>query len=175
MKASRWKKITAATGGSEIAEAALVLPLAFLLLLAIYWFGRAFNVYATINHAAREGARVGVASSCGNCGNAASSPAAVAVAVTTTLQASAIDPTKISLYAPPSPIFCSGTASSNCDNSHSNITVCSQVQLTPATSPGPPVCGVSVSFQYPYSFSLPYPTNGVNLALKADVQMGAEN
>jgi Flp pilus assembly protein TadG len=58
------RKIATGTTGSEIAEAALVLPILFMLLLGIYWFGRAFNVYATINHAAREGARVAVAQSC---------------------------------------------------------------------------------------------------------------
>jgi len=57
----RLKKIATGTTGSEIAEAALVLPIFFLIMLGIYWFGRAFNTYATINHAAREGARVGVA------------------------------------------------------------------------------------------------------------------
>ena len=56
----RLKKLATGTTGSEIAEAALVLPIFFLIMLGIYWFGRAFNTYATINHAAREGARVGV-------------------------------------------------------------------------------------------------------------------
>ena len=66
----RLKKIATGTTGSEIAEAALVLPIFFLIMLGIYWFGRAFNTYATINHAAREGARVGVAQTCATCGNA---------------------------------------------------------------------------------------------------------
>ena len=55
MNISRLKKIASGSTGSEIAEAALVLPIFFMLMLGIYWFGRAFNVYATINHAAREG------------------------------------------------------------------------------------------------------------------------
>ncbi len=42
-------------GEPEIAEAAIVLPLMFTMLLGIYWFGRAYNVYSTITHAAREG------------------------------------------------------------------------------------------------------------------------
>ncbi len=54
---SRLRKLVTGTVGSEIAEAALVLPIFFMIMLGIYWFGRAFNVYATINHAAREGAR----------------------------------------------------------------------------------------------------------------------
>ena len=37
----------------EIAEAAVVLPLTMMLLLGIYWFGRVYNIYGTIAHAAR--------------------------------------------------------------------------------------------------------------------------
>jgi hypothetical protein len=65
----RLKKIATGTTGSEIAEAALVLPIFFLIMLGIYWFGRAFNTYATINHAAREGARAAVAQTCATCGS----------------------------------------------------------------------------------------------------------
>ena len=54
------RKILTGSVGSEIAEAALVIPIFFMIMLGIYWFGRAFNTYATINHAAREGARVAV-------------------------------------------------------------------------------------------------------------------
>ena len=177
MRVRRWKKVVGGSEGSEIAEAALVLPLAFLILLAIYWFGRAFNVYATINHAAREGARVGVTSSCGSCGNSATTAATVAGVVTATLQNSNVDYSKISLWSP-TPTFCSGgTVGTNCDNTNYNITVCTQVQLAANSNSGqgPPVCGVSVTFEYPYTFSLPYPASGVALQLKADVQMRAEN
>ena len=54
--------------GSEVAEAAVVLPVLFLLLFGIYWFGQAFNVYGTINHAAREGARAAAVPACASCG-----------------------------------------------------------------------------------------------------------
>ncbi len=176
MKTGRWEKIVAGSGGSEIAEAALVLPLAFLLLLGIYWFGRAFNVYATINHAAREGARVAVASTCGSCGNAATTASTIAGVVTTTMQASGVDPGNITAYSP-APTFCSGTSATNCNtaSNNNNITICNQVQLASnVAGQGPPVCGVSVSFEYPYSFSLPYPANAISLQLKADVQMRGE-
>jgi hypothetical protein len=169
------KKIVAGTNGSEIAEVALVIPIFFMIMLAIYWFGRAFNSYATINHAAREGALVATMSNCASCGNIATVPATVANAVTAALQAARLDPSQIHPYAPPSPVFCGGAAPT-CNSANNNITVCSNVQLTPATSPGLPVCGVTVSFQYPYNFSLPFPvppfgSNGFNLQLKADVQM----
>ena len=64
-----WKKIAGETVGAEIAEAAIVLPLVFMLLLGIYWFGRAYNAYATITHAAREGARAATAPTAALLGN----------------------------------------------------------------------------------------------------------
>ena len=64
-----WKKLAGETVGAEIAEAAVVLPLVFMLILGIYWFGRAYNIYATITHAAREGARAATAQTCATCGN----------------------------------------------------------------------------------------------------------
>src|ERR1017187_6109317 len=53
--------------GSEVAEAAVVLPIMFLMLFSIYWFGRGFNIYGTINHAAREGARAAAVPACASC------------------------------------------------------------------------------------------------------------
>lgn len=172
---SKLKKIVTGTHGSEIAEAALVLPIFFLIMLAIYWFGRAFNTYATLNHAAREGALVATMSNCASCGNVATTttPSTIANVVTSALQAAGLNPSNIQAYAP-ALVFCPGAPP--CNSANSNITICSNVQLTPAVSPGPPVCGVTVSFQYPYNFSLPFPVppygaNGFNLQLKADVQM----
>ena len=43
------------TEGAEIAEAALVMPVVFIFLLGIIWFGRAFNIYSTITQAAQQG------------------------------------------------------------------------------------------------------------------------
>ena len=64
-----WKQSARDTRGAEIAEAAIVLPLVFMLLLGIYWFGRAYNIYATITHAAREGARAATAPTSATFGN----------------------------------------------------------------------------------------------------------
>src|SRR5271170_2261610 len=101
-------KVIRETRGSQVAEAALVMPLAFMLLLGIYWFGRAFNTYATINHAAREGARIAVAQTCGTCGNTAPAASNVASTVTQAMQASSVDPSRIIQYpsALPTPANC---------------------------------------------------------------------
>src|SRR5215468_897499 len=56
---------------AEIAEAAVVLPLVFMFLLGIIWFGRAFNIYTTITQAAQQGAISAARSTCATCGNAA--------------------------------------------------------------------------------------------------------
>jgi Flp pilus assembly protein TadG len=168
------RKVFANDAASEIAEAALVLPLVFMILLGIYWFGRAFNVYATINHAAREGARAAAAQTCANCGNQASLTVTVAGIVTQAMQASSVDPGQIKTYAP-TPNFCA--AGGTCSAS-SNITICTNVQLQNApgvTGLGAPACGVNVSFQYPYQFWLPFTSlNNQPLTLTADVQTDGE-
>src|SRR5271170_1188727 len=122
------RKIVTGTTASEIAEAAIVLPIFFLVLLGIYWFGRAFNTYATINHAAREGARIAVAQTCATCGaspNSAPTPAAVASTVTQTMQASSVDPTQIIQYpATPTPANCPAPLPTAACSAPQNVTVC---------------------------------------------------
>jgi len=172
-KLGPWMKIIRETGGSEIAEAALVLPLAFMVLLGIYWFGRAFNTYATINSAAREGARVAVAQTCGTCASPNSAPATTTVAstVTQTMQASSVDPTQIIQYptTPPTPPNCPAPLPiASCAVSQ-KVTICNNVALTARA------CGVTVSFQYPYQFWLPFTSlNNQQIILTADVQMQGE-
>src|SRR5438045_3302176 len=61
------------TRGAEIAEAAAVLPVMFMILLGIFWFGQAFSLYGTLTRAAQEGARAAVAPVCATC-SAANDP-----------------------------------------------------------------------------------------------------
>src|SRR5260221_9795826 len=58
----------ASSDGTEIVEAALVLPLVFMFLLGIIWFGRAFNIYSTITQAAERGAATAARPFCATCG-----------------------------------------------------------------------------------------------------------
>jgi TadE-like protein len=171
----------AATTGSEIAEAALVLPIFFMVLLGIYWFGRAFNVYSTINHAAREGARAAVAQTCATCGgfpNKRLTTDQIADQVNQALQASSLDPGQVT-HIGAARTACGG-GSAFCAHPGAgkpNIWVCYNVQL-PSTLPnasGPPACGVSVEFQYPYQFWLPFTSlNQQLIMLNAGVQMTGE-
>jgi len=167
------------TAASQIAEAALVLPLVFMMLLGIYWFGRAFNIYATINHAAREVARAGAAQSCGSCSppNAHLLAADATVLVDGILHASSVDPNQI-ILDDPNPPPCPGFETlkeRNVLGSNNNIVYYNYVLLTPVSSPYPPVCGVRVTFQYPYQFWLPFTSlNQQQIILTADVQMKGE-
>src|SRR5438477_13136685 len=85
----------------EIAEAAVVLPLTMMLLLGIYWFGRVYNIYGTITHAAREGGRITTAPTCAMCGNVATTQDQVANRVADILKAYKFDPAKVSAITPP--------------------------------------------------------------------------
>jgi Flp pilus assembly protein TadG len=91
------RRIAVETRGAEIAEAAAVLPLMFMILLGIFWFGQAFSIYSAITRAAQEGARAGAAPICTTCG-AALSPASRAAnadaAVQAALTIAKLDPTK---------------------------------------------------------------------------------
>jgi len=180
------KKLATGTRGSEIAEAALVLPILFMLLLGIYWFGRAFNTYATINHAAREGARVGTASTsaCATCGTSNTPPTAdqVAAQVKQALQASNLDPSQVTNLGG-TRAACGGGAAVSCAaiGTVGNPQVCVRfnVQLQPSASlplaSGAPDCGVSVEFQYPYQFFFPFTSlNMQKITLNAGVQMTGE-
>lgn len=157
-------KLIRGTNGSQIAEAALVMPIVFFIFLGIFWFGRAFNIYATINHAAREAARQAATSSCALCGNVDDSLNAdpIATVVAKALQASKLDPTQVSQVTP---TFCTcgnltcATQVQCATVSAGQPQVCVQfnVQLNPlATTPGS--CGVSVAFRYPYQFYFFSPT-----------------
>ncbi|HLW87792.1 MAG TPA: TadE/TadG family type IV pilus assembly protein [Terriglobales bacterium] len=168
------KNLLAMSVGSQVAEAALVLPLVFMMLLGIYWFGRAFNIYATINHAAQLGARAGAAQTCATCGNASNLTSQTPTIITNLMNASHVDPNQIQSYAPTLPA-CVGGSTCTPAGANGNITLCNNVQISPATSPGPPVCGVAVTFQYPYQFWLPFTSlNNQQITLKVNVQMKGE-
>jgi len=164
------------TDGAEIAEAALVLPLVFMLLLGIVWFGRAFNIFSTIQQAAQQGAITAARSSCVTCGNNASSDATVDNAIYAVMQASSIDPAQIPVNSnPPSPTFCANPPGA-CTTT-GNITICRNAQLNPtAGNTEAPQCGTVVAFQYPFKFYLPFTSlNMQKIILSAQAQSRMEN
>lgn len=159
---------------AEIAEAALVLPVVFIFLLGIIWFGRAFNIYSTITQAAQQGAIVAARPTCATCNSSFPIDATVATAVISVMQASSLDPS----------LIMGGTPQPGC-SSPNNIQVCRQVLLNSTTGNAPPpctpgtqfqICGAIVSFQYPFQFYLPFTSlNLSQVVLNAQGQSRMEN
>jgi Flp pilus assembly protein TadG len=161
------------TDGAEIAEVALVLPLVFMLLLGAVWFGRAFNIYSTIQQAAQQGAIAAARSTCVTCGNN-TSDITVSNTVTSVMQSSNLDPGQIILSSPappPCPTPPSGCTTKN------NITICRNALLNPtAGNTQAPQCGAIVSFQYPFQFFLPFTSlNMQPITMSAQAQSRMEN
>lgn len=147
--------------GAEILEAALVLPLVFMFLLGIVWFGRAFNIYSTITQAAQQGAITAARPTCATCLNANFFPtdAVVDDKIVEVIQASRLDPNQILSPTAPDPPACGG---GGCTSTTHNIRVCRSVILNPPTgTTGPDQCGTTVSFQYP--FKAYFPSTSLNL------------
>jgi len=164
------------TDGAEIAEAALVLPLVFMLLLGIIWFGRAFNIYSTITQAAQQGAITAARASCATCGNNSSTDVTVDNTIYAVMQASSLDPAQIPANSsPPAPVPCV-TPPGVCATTN-NITICRNVQLNPtAGNTQAPQCGSVVAFQYPFQFYLPFTSlNLQKIILSAQAQSRMEN
>ncbi len=163
--------------GAEIAEAALVLPLVFMLLLGIIWFGRAFNIYSTIQQAAQQGAIVAARSSCATCGNAPAVDSAVTGVVEAVMQSSNLDTSQILVNSNlPPQTFCTNTPN-GCTTTTSNIAVCRNVLLNPpASTTQLPQCGTIVSFQYPFNFYLPFTSlNLQQVVMSAQAESRMEN
>jgi hypothetical protein len=170
------------TEAAEIAEAALVMPVVFIFLLGIIWFGRAFNIYCTITQAAQQGALVAARSTCASCAPPASPSngtfpgnQAVFDAVSAVMQASSLDTSQI--------VATTGTPGLGC-SSLNNIVVCREVVVSSSSGPSQicsapqqsQVCGTTVSFQYPFQFYLPFTSlNLSRVVMNAQAQSRMEN
>jgi hypothetical protein len=203
MRAREWKnwlKVARGTRGAEIAETAMILPLLFVFIMAVFWFGQAYRIYGTITQAARQGARAAVAPACSTC-TASSDPSANAwAAVQSTMQAAHLDPTQLrppttlpplcSCSSSASTTSCTGGSVVSCDSGETNICVQGvshpngnsdpalegNVELSAPGQGGAGECGISVSFQYPYSFWLPFSAlNKETIQLRAQAEMRSES
>jgi Flp pilus assembly protein TadG len=166
-----WKSLLGSTGGAQIAETAAVLPVLFTVLLAIFFFGRAYNIYGTITQAAQQGARAAVANSCATCGNASLTPDEIATnVVAPVLQASKVDITQVSSLQQNlcacGTSLCGG-APVACVNSSAAPVICVQRNVTLGNGPQ---CGTAVSFQYTYGFNLPFQPFSINMKASAQTQ-----
>jgi len=147
-------------GAAEIAEAAVVLPILFMFIFGILQFARLYMIYSTMQRAALEGAQLAAGSVCATCGGPPTTAASVATSMQPAFNTAHIDYSPIT---PPTttPALTACTlpppgALVPCETPAGSPNVCVQrnVVLGTATS-GSPVCGASVSFIYPYGFSLP--------------------
>jgi Flp pilus assembly protein TadG len=162
-----WRDCTAA----EIAEAAFVLPLLFVFILGIFQFARLYTVYATMQRAAQEGAHAAAGSSCATCG--AGNVQLPANQVATNIIGPIFDvahvddtpiiapttPPAFNSCVPPLPgpaVPCDplGTAASPGICVQRNVILNAASGGTLPTS-GTAICGTSLSFVYPYTFSIP--------------------
>jgi hypothetical protein len=161
---------------SEIAEAAAVMPLMFMMLLGIFWFGQAFSIYGTITRAAQDGARAAAAPVCTTCGGAANPGINASTAVQTVLSAAKLDPTRARWPATvPSLLSCRTASTVACDGTQGKICVQEEVELSVRAGGGVGVCGTSVSFQYPFQFWLPFTSlNKQQILLTASARVRSE-
>ena len=142
--------------GAELVEAAVVIPILLMLLLGIISFGRAWNVYQTITRAAREGAKQAVLTPCAD---STYCPGA-SVYSANDIWTNFVDPVLVSAHLDTTKV------------ANASITY---VQLDPNDTV-PHICGVRLTYTYPYTFSLPF--TSVNLStinLSTTVQMRLEN
>jgi Flp pilus assembly protein TadG len=192
------RRLLRETRATEIAEAAMVLPMLFMAIIGIFWFGQAFRIYGTETHAAMEGARAAVAPACTTCTplTAAQIDTNAVNAVNAALAAAHLNPAQLktpgSTWNPPTLCSCGSTSAScaggaavSCDPPVGSSNVCVQpnVQLSYTTvSGGAGTCGTSVSlgYQYPFHFTLPcwpQPCTSLDLStmtLPAQAQMRVE-
>ena len=151
-----WQTLARETRGQEIAEAAVVLPIVFMVLIGIFWFGQAFSIYGTLAQAARVGARAAANPSCTTCAAGNTVGQNAYNAIQTTFAAAHLDPTKLNPPTiTPALVSCINGAAVPCLGSPTNVCVQDSVQLSNTGSGGAGVCGVSVTFQYPYQFWFP--------------------
>ena len=139
------------TRGQELMEFALVLPALMMLLMGIFYLGRAISVYEALGRAAREGARAVLATSCATCGNvvdySTEQPAIYSV-----LQAASLDPSLANFTDPP------------------NITT-----LNSGDPTNYQVNGVTVTVSYPLQLNIPFTSlNGTTITLSQTVTMRQE-
>jgi Flp pilus assembly protein TadG len=165
-----------AEDGAEIAETAMVLPLLFMIIFAIFWFGRAFFIYSTITRAANAGAHAAALPGCATCAAGITPGQNAYNQIQTSLAAAHMD---IAAAQPPvttpNLLNCQTSQPVACDASPTNICVQENVNILPHGTVGGSgsICGVAVSFAYPFPFRLPFTSLG-NIVIPAGAQVRME-
>jgi Flp pilus assembly protein TadG len=172
------ERLLADTRGAEIAEAAAVLPLMFMVLLGIFWFGQAFSIYGALTRAAQEGARAGSLPYCATCNPTATPLQNAATAAQNAMIGSKLDPTQAKYPAPaPGLISCTDGVTAVTCASGGNPNFCIQAPVEITNDLGATgICGVSVSMRYPFRFWLPFTSiNNQTVWVRASARVRMEN
>jgi Flp pilus assembly protein TadG len=168
--------------GQEIVEAAFVLPILFLIMLAIFWFARAFNISSTLDRAAMEGIKAASRRSCATCGNAFQTDSQVVAQITAVLNADRLQIGSVQTYSPA--YACTATPAPSCTTTVQNVRICRGVPLTcgdvACQTPTPAACGANpkLGVRISFAYQTPTPLNIANLppiVIHASAQSGAEN
>ena len=150
--------------GQELVEAAIVLPIVFLILFGIFWFGRAFNIIGTLERAARAGLQSATHSTCASCGAGNTPPTnlAIVTSINNVLLADHLRTGNITAYSPP---YACLSPSTVCTTLSNNAQVCTGVPLTcggvscqspPVACGANPALGTRISFAYQFDAPLPF-------------------
>jgi Flp pilus assembly protein TadG len=118
--------------GAELIEMAFVLLLFLVLMIGVFEFGRAYNIYQNITNAAREGARFAVAPQRGGTINYPNN-SEVSGVISGFMRSSNLDP---------------ASATINIQLNNQNI----DPSCTPCSAGSGCACGTRVSISYPFSF-----------------------
>lgn len=189
MLKSTWtilRRVARDTRGTEIVESAFVLPLLFMFVIGIIWFGLAFFIYGTLASGTRAGAEAAVAPVCTTCAAGATQATIAQTAVHNALAVAHLSKNNLvatSGWTPPLVCACGTTsraactAALACDNTVTDVCVQVNVQLSYPAQGGAGTCGTSVSarYKYPFHFSIPLTNLDIgNVLLPGQSQMRAE-
>jgi TadE-like protein len=185
-----WRWLARDAGGTEIVEAAMTLPLLFMFLIGVLWFGLAFFIYGTLAQGTRAGAEAAVAPVCTTCVQPANPANTIAsnaqIAVHNALASAHLSKTNLvatGSWTPPLVCACGTaskaacTAAQTCNTSVTDVCVQENVQLSYPAAGGAGTCGTSVSarYQYPFHFSIPLTDLDIgNVLLPGQAEMRSE-
>jgi Flp pilus assembly protein TadG len=138
------------TRGQELVEFAFILPILMMLLMGIFYLGRAISVYEALGRAAREGARVALAPSCATCGDANN-------------------------YTAANTVVNNALTSASLNTSNATISINPAPTLNSSDPANYQVNGITVIVSYPFQLKIPFTGwDGTTINLSQTVTMRQE-
>ncbi|HTR67692.1 MAG TPA: TadE family protein [Terriglobales bacterium] len=147
------EKNTTTETGSQILELALVLPILFLVIFAIFWFGLAYYITSTGERAAKQAIQIADRPTCATCGNTFNTDTQVTDSIKSVLQVGHLNPANLTSVSPP--FACAADPAPSC-RTLQGVEICSDVPLTcgsAACQQPPAACGRDTAFGTRISFA----------------------